>query len=509
VVRCHEGLLLVVILAVALRVGVGIAYRPALFFSDSWRYLSMAFSGLPVGITPSRPSGYPLLLRLLTFSGRDVLFVTVVQHVAGLLVGVLVYTLLLRLGLRRVIAAAAAVVVLLDSYAVALEQFIMAEACFTLLVLSAIVLTIGRRTSPRAVMLAGALLAAACTLRTTALFVIPVWLLYLLWRARDRRRLLWGVGGLMLPLLVYLSWAWRTEGSFKVDQAEGWFLYGRIAQIADCRGANVPAPTRSLCYVPAAWRRAFPPGFWIWGADAPAVKLFGGTPDSHWGKPRGAAIIARDNGMLEGFAIAIILSHPVAYATVVGSDFLRFFVPAASPYSDADGVTVRFPSSPLTDWVWRGPRNRYLPGYVPRLHWPASLLARYQDVFHAPRLLLGALTIVALSALLAPILTLGRVTVGRRAEIFLLTGSGVVMLLASAALVGFELRYLIPTIPLLVSGGLVAANELVDAAQTHRDARRIDAADRPSRGQARAVISHLCVPGVEHGYSVTRWRSPS
>jgi hypothetical protein len=485
--RRHEGLLLVVILAVALRVGVEIAYRPALFFSDSWRYLSMAFSGLPVGITPSRPSGYPLLLRLLTFSGRDVLLVTVVQHVAGLLVGVLVYTLLLRLGLRRVIATAAAAVVLLDSYAMALEQFIMAEAFFTLLVVSAIVLTIVRRTSPRAVMVAGALLAGACTLRTAALFVIPVWLLYLLWRARDRRWVLWGVGGLLLPLLVYAAWAWRTEGSFNVDQAEGWFLYGRIAQIADCRGANVPAPTRSLCYVPAAWRRAFPPGFWVWGADAPAVKLFGGTPDSHTGKPGGGAIVARDNRVLEGFAIAIILSHPVAYATVVGSDFLRFFVPDGSPYSDADGVTVRFPSSPLTDWVWPGPRNRYVPGYVPRLYWPASLLARYQSVFHASRLLVGALTIVALSALLAPILTVGRVIVGRRAEIFLLTGSGVVMLLASAALVGFVLRYLVPTVPLLISGGLVAANELVDATQTHTGARRIDSADEPSHRQARAM----------------------
>ncbi len=63
-----------------LRVGVEIAYRPALFISDSWEYLNIAYSTTPVGTAPSRPSGYPLLLRLLMFPGRDVLLVTVLQH---------------------------------------------------------------------------------------------------------------------------------------------------------------------------------------------------------------------------------------------------------------------------------------------------------------------------------------------------------------------------------------------------------------------------------------------
>src|SRR5947209_14783314 len=103
--RGHTGLIAVLVAGTLLRIGVELAYRPALFFGDSWRYLHMTFSGFPVGILPSRPSGYPLLLRLLTAPGRDVLLVTVVQHIAGLVVGILVYVLLLRLGLRRLVAA--------------------------------------------------------------------------------------------------------------------------------------------------------------------------------------------------------------------------------------------------------------------------------------------------------------------------------------------------------------------------------------------------------------------
>src|SRR5947209_8006712 len=82
--RCHAGFVAVLVAATVLRAAAEVAYRPALFFSDSWIYLSTAFGGVPVGIVPSRPSGYPLLLRLLTFPGRNVLLATLVQHAAGL-----------------------------------------------------------------------------------------------------------------------------------------------------------------------------------------------------------------------------------------------------------------------------------------------------------------------------------------------------------------------------------------------------------------------------------------
>jgi 4-amino-4-deoxy-L-arabinose transferase-like glycosyltransferase len=460
----HGALVAVLVIGTVLRVGTEIAYRPALFFGDSWRYLHMTFSGFPVGILPSRPSGYPLLLRLLTAPGRDVLLVTVAQHIAGLVVGVLVYVLLLRLGLRRLHAALAAAVVLWDSYAIALEQFIMAETFFTLLLVGALTLTVTHRSSGRALVLAGAMLAAACTLRTAGVFVIPVWLAYVFWRAPGRRRRLLALAGVMVPLLMYGSWhAVRTDGSFGLDQTQGWFLYGRVAQLADCRGATVPAPTRPLCDIPPAWRRAFPPGTWIWGMGAPAVWLFGGTPDAHAEQPGGGVIVARNNTLLEQFALGIIRAHPAAYLNAVATDFLRFFDPTADPGPDPDDDTVTFPSAPLTGWVWPGPRDRYQPGYVPRVRWPAPLLSAYQSVFHAPRLLLALLALAALMALLVPPLSRRRIQLERRPELLLLAGAGLAMLLGSAIFVGFVVRYLIPSVPLVLAGGAVAVNEFVRA----------------------------------------------
>jgi 4-amino-4-deoxy-L-arabinose transferase-like glycosyltransferase len=480
--RWHAGFLAVLLAAGVLRAGAELAYRPALFFSDSWVYLSTTFAGTPVGIVPSRPSGYPLFLRLLTLPRRDVLLATIVQHLAGVVVGALVYLLLLHLGQRRIVAVAAAGLVLLDSYAIALEQFIMAEALFTLLVVAALALTVLRRASPRALMVAGALLAVACTVRTAGLFVIPIWLGYLMWSARDRRRLMRALTGLILPLVFYGSWhALRTDGSFSLDQADGWFLYGRIAQIADCHGAHVPPATLWLCNPPLGLRRYYgQPGAWIWDPGSPPQWVTGGNPDFYAGKPGGAARTAHNNQMLEDFALAIIRAHPLAYATTAAADFLRFFDPTASAYSDPDGATVTFPSAPLTGWLSAPVRNRYLPHYIPRVHWPAPALLQYQRYCPDPRLVLGGLTVFAFLALLAPILTLGRLQVEHRPEILLLTGSGLAMLLASAAFVAFVVRYLVPAIPLITCGGLVAVRELILATRTHMNSRLVRVSRRIS-----------------------------
>lgn len=281
----HRGLIAVLGLATIVRVGASIAYWPALFFSDSWQYLNLAFSRFPVGIAPSRPSGYPLLLRLLSAPGHDLALVVVLQHVAGLGTGVLTYALCLRLGLARRIALLAAAVVILDAYAIALEQHIMAESFFELAVMAAMLLTISRGERTRALVLAGGLLAIAATLRTAALFVIPVWLVYLLWSGVGRRRLLAGAAPVIVPLLAYSAMHYvHTDGSFGLQQAQGWFLYGRVEAIADCRGASVPPATRPLCIADARVRAAPSPDFWIWSPQSPAERLFGGNPDFYVGE---------------------------------------------------------------------------------------------------------------------------------------------------------------------------------------------------------------------------------
>ncbi len=182
----------------------------------------------------------------------------------------------------RWLATAGAAVVLLDAYAIALEQQILAEAFFTLALAASFFLVVGRDRGALALAASGGLLAAATTMRTAALFAVPVWAVYVLWAHRRPRLIGPAALGLMLPLLAYASWQAADTGRFGLTQADGWFLYGRVGEIADCGNADVPVAARPLCDRNARDRREGA-AYHIWNADGPARRTFGGMssdPDS-------------------------------------------------------------------------------------------------------------------------------------------------------------------------------------------------------------------------------------
>ncbi len=467
VVREHRALFGVLLAAAVLRVAVAIAYAPALFFSDSWQYLNLAYSADPVGIAPSRPSGYPLILRVLSLAGSNLGLFTALQHLAGLLTGAVLYVVLIRFGIQRWLAAVTAGVVLLDLYAITLEQHILTEAFFTLTLVVALAVTVARPRDVRSVAIAGVLLAAAVTIKTVALFVAPVWLVYLLWVRCGLRPLLAGATALALPLLGYGTvHLWRT-GSFGLQQAEGWFLYGRVTAIADCERIRVAAETRPLCVRSAAEREGRSTGYWIWDIRSPAERMFGGNPDAHVSDPDGAQLTARANDVLKDFSLAVIRARPLAYGQLVAADFGRFFTPGTG-FDDPDIVTVTLPARPREDWVFEEARVKYAPSYVPHVRPPAGALRVLQPWLHAPRWLYGLLSLAALLALAIGLTRRGREHVPRRREILLLSGSGLVMLLASAASTAFVVRYLIPALPLLAAGGVLALSDLGHAIARRR-----------------------------------------
>ena len=153
--------------AAALRVVVQVAYRPALFFyGDSFAYLANASRLRPESI---RPAGYPAFLRVVLWI-HDLAAVPAVQHLLGLATGVLVYALVRRLGIGPVGACIAAAPVLFDAYQLDIEQHILSEALFTLLVAAALAVLLWRsRPSFAACAGAGALLAAAALTRSVGL----------------------------------------------------------------------------------------------------------------------------------------------------------------------------------------------------------------------------------------------------------------------------------------------------------------------------------------------------
>ena len=76
-------------------------------------------------------------------------------------------------------------------------------------------------------------------------------------------------------------------------------------------------------------------------------------------------------------------------------------------------------------------RDRYVPGYEPRVHWPAGLLVAYQD------------------------------RLPHRREAFLLGGTAIAVVVGSAAAANPTVRFLVAMAPLLVRGGIAALLDLV------------------------------------------------
>jgi 4-amino-4-deoxy-L-arabinose transferase-like glycosyltransferase len=458
--RSHPGLLMVLSLAALVRLAFAIAYRPALFYSDSWQYLALAWDHSFVGSAPYRPSGWPALVKVVSGPWHSVATVTTLQHLMGLASGVVVYALLVRLAAPRWLALVAAGVVLFDGYAITLEQTLMPEATVTLLLVASAALAVtAARAERRATLLVGAsglLLAIATTMRTAALFAAPAWLAYV-WLTRGGR---WrplgaGVAALAVPLVVYASIHAATVGTFALNDAAGWFLYGRVGQIGDCRGVSVPVAARPMCAGIAA-HGARGPNYFIWSPRSPAKQVFKGVSSGD----------ERQDAILRNYALAVIAARPLRYGGIVLADFARFFVPGATA-PDANDKALIPPDRARTrpPFFVRRIATRDLPGFAPRVRFPAALTLRYARVLHTPRWLMGICALLTLAVLALACLPRFRRPLEHRREVLLMGGGALLVLLLSVATAGFDLRYLIPVVPLLTCAGALAAVDLVGLAR--------------------------------------------
>jgi len=148
-----------------LRVLAQFAYRPALFYIDSVKYLYSAQG--------NDPEGYKLPLRAILLVAN---FNTVVaiQHLLGLGIAVLIYVLLLRRGVSRWLAALAMAPVLLDAYQLQNEQTIMPGTWFEALIVVGIAILLWQPgVSWRRVVAAGIVLGTSATVAQVGEALIP------------------------------------------------------------------------------------------------------------------------------------------------------------------------------------------------------------------------------------------------------------------------------------------------------------------------------------------------
>jgi hypothetical protein len=448
-----------------LRIACAVAYRPALFYSDSWGYLANAHGSGLITFAPLRPSGYPVVLGLLSVAGEGLAAAALLQHLAGLVTAALAYAVLVQLGVRRRLATVAGAVVVLDAWAIALEQYVLAEAFLALLFAAVVWISLTgaqrRAGTPHALALAGACLAAAALMKPVALFAAPAWIAWLAWARVGGRAALAGIAALAVPLLLYSTVHAASTGTFGLTQSDGWFLYGRVGPIASCDGIDVERAARGLCKRPprAPHERT---SFFIFNRASPAHTALGGiSADS---KRQ-----ARTNRILRHFAVQVIEQRPGEYLKLAGGDFLRFFRPGPRARYGED-ATVELPRSARIRFDDRQIRRRLFPGLRTHASAPASALRSYARVAHTSRPLMALLALLSLIAL----------AVGLRRRdpaanaVFLPLAMAVFTLLGAAATAGFALRYLVPEVAQLMVAGTLSVELLARAAGKSRRAAQME-----------------------------------
>ncbi|WP_232793880.1 MULTISPECIES: hypothetical protein [Pseudofrankia] len=466
--RRHALFGAVALVALAVRALVVATYRPALMYlGDSGAYLDQAWHGL----WPEdwRPSGYPMLLRLVDGQAHLTRLV-IIQHLLTFAVGVGLYAVALRVTRRTWVATLCAAPMLLSPWVLDLGQFVLAEALFSVLTgLGLLLLAMPGRPRMWAVVLAGLLLGASLTVRTVGygpLAVAFVVLLVTTTAAAVRARREHGTGRLpgalrvlavvssfagavAAPVCAYSGWSLAEGGHFNVSAHSGFFLYGRVAPFADCAALPEDRPVlRTLCdRRPVAQRSQ--PDTYLWPASSPLRQ-------GHTRIPKGREELAGE------FANDIVRAQPWMVLRTSGGYLVGYFSPArheTATTSRAD--TWELPDT-LTN-VLPDSDPRSADGYYVVTSMRSGLaqgLAGYSRLGYAPMPLVGAGLVAGLIAV--PVARRRR-RPGPPPMYWLAGGGGLSVLAISALTAGFDYRYLSSVIGILGAGAVLGAASLARA----------------------------------------------
>jgi hypothetical protein len=492
------ALVAIVVLGAAARLYFLVVYHPGLIgWSDTYTYLSTARG--PLFQAQWTTAGYPIFLRVLHIIWPRLILATIVQHVLGVLGGVLLFDAVRRAGLPRAIGLVPAAVVIISGFEIVLEHAILTDASFAFLVIIGLWCTVGAWSGRWWwAFAAGVCLGLGADDREIGLLVLPVAACGVCLaprkalasgcesvrpRLRAAARVLrvdrvlaahpiasWRGGavaallcGALLPILPFLYAHEQAVGNFDFTTSGAVDFYGRVAPWVDCSKFTPPAGTAELCpSQPVSERTGF--GSWVFGADSPMVKAYGGT-----------GITPAQNAKVEAFALAAIEAQPLTYLGRVARDVVRLVDPSftSSPNpaignaggdsgATPDALAMFSPSSAAVD-------NSVVVTYyqASQLHaGDASLIVDWTRLteFQGPVMLLAILL-----ALIAPILATGS---SRRFALICLAAAAV-LLIGPIATDVYSYRLEVPGF------GPLAAAAAVGAYEIWRRARLIASHRRP------------------------------
>ncbi|RFU40717.1 hypothetical protein DZF91_15645 [Actinomadura logoneensis] len=435
--RAHWVFLTLLSAGAVLRGTAMLGYRWVMWFPDSNDYLSGAVNPNPNLV---RPSGYSLFLWLVK-PLHSLAAVSLLQHLMGLAVAVMVYALARRAGVARGLAALATAPVLLDANQVQLEHMLMSDTLFGFLVTAAVVVLLLPAAGRRGLALAaagGLLLGLATVTRSAGLPLLAVAAFVLLVRRAGWRPLVAMAAAGVIPVVAYSSWFAADRGEFTMTRSTGVFLYGRVAPFADCRKMDVPVEQMALCLSSDPRDRSVRESY-IWGPRAPRYRV------------EGTGFTPEGERLAFDFAVRAITHQPVDYAKVALTDLGRTFrwdhpaFPDRTTYAHyLFGRRTFNPDRQAEAYV-----RAYDPGYAPtRATGPyASLLGAYQKVAYLPGTVLGVIMVGGLALMVRL----------RRWDGLLPWTIGVVLLVVPALTAQFDYRYVLPAAPLMCLAAVLAA----------------------------------------------------
>jgi hypothetical protein len=305
--RRHWLLAVLLTAGLALRVLAQIAYRPALLYIDSIKYLYIANGNDPIG--------YRVLLDpLLAVGNLDL--VAAVQHLLGLAMAVALYLLMRRRGVPRWLAALATAPILLDGYQIQNEQTIMPDTLFEALIVTGLVVLVWHPRPTRwRIIGAGLALGASATVAQIGEILVLAPLIYLLvvvpgWRAK----LIKGIAvcaAFALPIVAYCSVSLAQNGHFRLASTGTNDLYGRLVLATNCKAINLPSYERALC---PTHRQALAMG--IDGLEHDRT-----SPLRRYVPPPGMTF----SGVVSNFDRRLELADPVGIAAAIGKDAAKLF----------------------------------------------------------------------------------------------------------------------------------------------------------------------------------------
>jgi hypothetical protein len=433
----HRLFVIVLIPALLLRADTELGYRWQAWFNDSFVYVE---DTVHFDLDPTRVSGYSVLLKILE-PLHSYAIITILQHLMGLAVGVMIYALARhRFGAPAWLATLAAVPVLYDGFEIQLEHLILSDVPFLFVLVLATTLLLwdpaGLTTRRSAVI--GLLLGLGAVLRSIGLPVLAIFAVYMILRRFGWRQIVATVGVCMIPVFVYAGAFDLEHGQFAMSDATGVFLYSRVMTFADCSKIHPPATELFLCTTTPADQRPIAQSY-IWTPATPLDRL----PPSKFSQT--------PNQWAEDFAIRAIKAQPAAYAKAVFDDTWRVFgwkrqvFPQAATYDEYLFLPQGLPI-PSWDSAHIGRFNSFSAAYLranpeTQIVNPFAVIIRdYQKYIWLPGSIYGLILLAGLAGIGAAWRRLG-------GEALLPWAVSLSMIVVPAATAEFDYRYVLPAVP--------------------------------------------------------------